>query len=138
MKKKKTKTTGKLKKDAWDLLSKIVRREHADEYGICDCVSCGDRYYWKDIQAGHFVDGRHGAILFDERGIFPQCVKCNLFLKGNKIPYTIFMLGTYGKPLVDELLSLGKGAGPVRKWTRIELMELIETYKKRLDSLAPT
>lgn len=133
MRTKKPKTTGQLKKQAWDLLSKCIRLEHSDRHGICECVTCGDRYYYKAIHAGHFIDGRHGAVLFDERGIFPQCLTCNVFLKGNKVPYTLFMLDKFGKEVVDELLLLGKGVGPVRKWTRVELMELIESYQKRLD-----
>lgn len=135
VKKKKQKTTGKLKKQAWDLLSKCIRLEAADSYGIAECVSCGDRYHYKNLQAGHFIDGRHGAVLFDERGIHPQCARCNIFLKGNKVPYTLFMLDKYGKEVVDELLSLGKGVGPVRKWTRTELEELIASYKIRLEAL---
>lgn len=78
----------------------------------CKCCTCdailpafGTR---KCIQAGHFIPGRKGAVLFDERGIHGQCYNCNKNLKGNPRKYNAFMLEKYGQELIDELDALSE------------------------------
>lgn len=55
------------------------------------------------MQAGHFVPGRGNGVLLDERGVHPQCYRCNCILHGNLIEYYPFMVRTYGQEVVDEL-----------------------------------
>jgi len=80
---------GKLKKTAWDLLSKIIRLSNADEGGTVECYTCGRLMNWeKDgAQAGHAIPGRTGAVLLDESVIKVQCLTCNVFHRGQ---YHIF------------------------------------------------
>ncbi len=71
----------KLKKKAWSLLSKIKRLEEANDNGIVECYTCEKRDHWKTMQAGHLLDGRNNAILFEEIGIHPQCLTKDSNLK---------------------------------------------------------
>ncbi len=47
------------------------------------------------MQAGHYIDGRNNTVLYDEKLVHPQCLRCNVFLKGNKVSYTVFMANKY-------------------------------------------
>ena len=81
----KRKSLRTLKKKAWELLSKAIRLERREGPGLLvECVSCQRKMPWKQIQAGHFIDGRFNSILFDELGIHPQCGLCNVVYNGRK------------------------------------------------------
>lgn len=141
MKKRKKSPTTIAKDKAWDACSVYVRTR--DAYNTCNgrkiwldgkdgfqkevlvakCCTCNKEYQAFGqgcLQAGHFVPGRNGAVLFDERGIHAQCYNCNTNLKGNPRKYEAFMVATYGQELVDELDMLSE-----------EKVELdIEDYKR--------
>ncbi|MBC96396.1 MAG: hypothetical protein CME63_01495 [Halobacteriovoraceae bacterium] len=123
---------GSLKTKAWKLLSEIIRREAADENGICECVTCHKREHWKRMQAGHFVPGRTNSILFEEIGIHVQCVKCNVMLSGNLIPYYEFMEEKYGRHVIAHLKEL---RGQTRKISVPEYQAMIEEYKERIATI---
>lgn len=129
------KTLTKLKKIAWDLLSKIRRLEEADDRGMVECITCNKIYFWKDIQAGHFIDGRGLGILYDERGIHPQCYACNCPRHGLKTEYYPYMLKRYGQEVIDELKRNAKN---VVKMYRADYEEKIAQYKIRLNELLKT
>lgn len=137
---KKHKTIGKLKKDAWDLLSKIVRLKYSDEYGVTECYTCGKILGWKPdkernlegAQAGHALPGRTGAVLLDEEIIRPQCWACNC--KGHGM-YHIFSTKLIREHSFDWWECKLVDARQVKKWDRAELEETIERYKKRLEEL---
>ena len=125
-------TVAKVKKQAWDLLSKIIRLQAADDTGYVRCVSCGVVKHWKAMQAGHFLAGRRGFILFDERGIHPQCGHCNVFSKNAVVEYFIFMQREYGQEVIDELRALKH---KIVHWNIPDLKQQIEGYKERLEKL---
>jgi hypothetical protein len=143
--KKRVPTLGKLKKQAWALLSQIVRRNdsHGDETGMC--YTCGAMDLWKRLQAGHAIPGRTGSVLFDEDIIRPQCYRCNVALRGNYPVFTTKLIRERAEEmkLVDAKTALELSMAwwerkllesrQVRKWSRRELEELIQSYKARLN-----
>lgn len=139
--KKKVKTKGVRywKKKVWKVFSEYIRlRDALATTGTPDrltCCTCGKDYPAFGsgcAQAGHFVPGRGNAILFDERGVHGQCYNCNQTLKGNWPEYMRFMMGIYGREVVDGLLCLNK---TVRKFTVPELQELMELYERKIKEL---
>ena len=74
------------------------------------CVTCKRHYPFKQLQAGHFIQGRGNSILFDERLVYSQCVGCNLnppYGKGgNYVEYFVFMEQEWGRDKVDEFRVL--------------------------------
>jgi len=129
-------TISKLKRYAWEEFSRYIRRKECLEttgtlhYGTC--VSCGQTKPYKSLDAGHFVPGRGGAILFDERGVHIQCVKCNRFMSGNWVPYEDWMREHYGKDVISELKINSKLP---KKLERDELVEIRKKYKLLADEL---
>lgn len=125
----KPKTTGKLKQEAATLLQKLVRMKYADDLGRCECVTCNMVHHWKEMDGGHFVSRKHNATLLVEENIHPQCKGCNGYRKGNIDSYSLFMIDTYGLDAMRELIA---SKHHPRKFTAIELQDLIADYKCRI------
>jgi hypothetical protein len=130
-KRKKLPTTGKLKKAAWDLLSKIVRLTHSDG-NTCECYTCGKLLFHKEAQAGHAIPGRTGAVLLDEEILRPQCVSCNVFGRGMYHIYSTKLIEENGMDWWKQKLANSK---KIVKWDRVSLNEKIESYRERLNKL---
>lgn len=128
----KQKTISQLKKVAWDLFSKYIRARNADYRGYARCVTCGVIKHWKELQAGHFIPGRHNSNLFDERGCHAQCYHCNIGLKSNPREYDRFMREKYGGKTIIELEKQDKQSV---QFTRQELTDKAAYYKQKFEEL---
>ena len=126
---KKTKSIAKVSEDVAVLLQKLVRLENADDNGYCICVTCGTTKHYKELDGGHFVSRRYTATRLMKENIWPQCKGCNGYLKGNPIPYTLFMIDMYGKEFVHELHAL---KNETKKFTRDELAEMSKEFKDQI------
>ena len=97
----KPRTLSYLKKKLWKLVSEYVRRSGADRNGNCRCCSCGVLRNWKELQAGHFIDGRSNGILWDLRGL---CSKKSRFSRFDI--FVVFLLLHICSSLVFEFLKI--------------------------------
>ena len=135
----------KAKENLWKVFSRYIRlrdavawqSEHPEYNGEpgAACVTCRRFFVIKALQAGHFIPGRHQSILFDERNVAAQCLRCNVHLKGNWVSYRRYMLERYGEEVIAELEYLDTQS---RKFTVPELEAMQEHYSaevKRLEAL---
>ncbi len=132
----KLKSVSYYKKKLWKLISLFIRRRDADENGMVKCCSCDRWLHWKQGDAGHFIDGRHNAIVYDIRQIHFQCKPCNGGFSNQKYNkeevkanYEVFMVKRYGQEVVDELKAADKKR---KEFTRQELIESIASYTEKL------
>jgi NAD-dependent dihydropyrimidine dehydrogenase PreA subunit len=116
------------KRHAWDAFSKYIRLR--DE--LKGCFTCIVNKPWKEMQAGHFLPGRHNSLLFDERNCHSQCYRCNVPLKGNMVEYYPKMLRLYGQEVIDELKVLDKQIVKLKVW---QLIEIKEEYQQKFKEL---
>jgi hypothetical protein len=129
------------KDKAWDQFSIYIRTRDCLRFSgnpfDGKCVTCWRDYPFKKLQAGHFIQGRGNAVLFDERLVYTQCVGCNgnpPFGKGgNYVEYFLFMEREWGREKIDEFVAL-------KHQTKIykihDFIELREQFKqKTLDLL---
>lgn len=129
IKKPKAPTVSKVKKQAWEYFSKYIRMRNANSKGFASCVTCGAYKHWKELQAGHFIPGRNNSILFDERGCFQQCYRCNVPLKSNPRAYDAFMRSQFGEEIIKELEDLDRQIRPFKVY---ELEEIRDLYKNKV------
>jgi hypothetical protein len=108
--------------DVAKVFQKLVRMQSADEYGMCQCVTCDARYPWNDlrINAGHFVSRKCRTTIFLHINCHPQCANCNKHLGGNAAEYERYMVATFGREVVDDLKSTSRES---IRWTCEELAE---------------
>ncbi len=131
-------SVSKAKKKAWEVFSQYIRRKYADVNGNCQCVTCNIIKPYKELHAGHFIDGRNNTVLYDERLVHPQCFHCNSKLPGclggNKVAYTLFMAKKYCLSMdqIAELQSLYFTSKPMKAY---EHMEVFTKYTKLLEAL---
>ena len=52
-------TRSKIVKKLDAVFSQYIRLSNTDKHGYCTCVTCGKKYFWKQIQAGHFMSRKH-------------------------------------------------------------------------------
>lgn len=128
MAKRKKPTRSKLIKKLDILFSQYVRLSNADKDGYCACITCNRKYYWKNIQAGHFMSRKHYSTRWDIRNVKPQCVGCNMFKNGEQYKYSIFL----GTELSNELYLQ---SNKIVKFTNNEIEEMIDRYSKELKKL---
>ena len=125
-----------LKSKCWHLFSEIVRsRDCQKTMNRLDwgkCITCGIIKEFKELQAGHFIPGRHNSVLFDLRNCHAQCYRCNVLLKGNPIKYDRFMLETYGQGTIDELERLDGDSKQFKVFMLQEMLDQFKTIKKTL------
>lgn len=128
------------KNKANTIFSRYIRTRDANK---CDginliCITCQRSYPafgTKEIngaQAGHFIQGRHSAVLYDERNAHGQCYNCNINLKGNFLKYYRRMEDLYGESVIAELEYLDT-TDPHYK--AIDYVDIQEKFKKKLEEL---
>jgi len=92
------------------------------------CISC--QKIPKKENAGHFFNANnHWNVRFDERNVHLQCEHCNTYLSGNLIEYQRNLIEKIG---LEEYTFLMWEARKTRKFTKEELKEIIDTYKKKI------
>jgi hypothetical protein len=137
MTKRKKSKKSKMKEKAWSWFSKYRRLLFTKPDGTCTCVTCGIVKDWKEMHAGHYVDGRNNSVLFDEELVYPQCFHCNSkrwgCLAGNKIKYTIFLLRQgYSAEQLDAFDNL---KFETKKYTEEDFEDIKNKYKIKAEEL---
>lgn len=133
---KKPKSIKSLKAQVWQLFSKYIRMRDCLRTTGCAsfglCITCGKRYHFKLLQAGHFIPGRHNVNLFSEEGTHAQCYNCNINLRGNTLEYRRQIIRLYGEGYD---IQLEEKAMETKQFTIPELEELKETFKQKVKEL---
>ena len=133
---KKKRTLSKVKRDVWVVFSIFIRTRDCLKTTGCSsfglCITCGKRYHFKLLQAGHFIAGRNNAVLFSEKGVHAQCYNCNMNLKGNTLVYRRKINEMYGEGY-DEVLE--KESWGTLKYTIPQLEEMKTYYKEKIKEL---
>jgi hypothetical protein len=113
-----------LVKAAQIVFNKYIRLRDKDEL----CISCKQKP--KKSNAGHFYNANnHWNVRFNENNVHLQCEHCNTFLSGNLINYRLNLINKIG---LEQLTLLEAEAKKTRKFTKDELKETINIYKKKI------
>ncbi len=99
----KNQSTSSLKRKLDRIFSEFIRLRDADDNGYCRCISCGKIVYWKDCDAGHYVNRKHMSLRYDEKNVNAQCRACNRFDEGNMIGYNHGLVEKYGDSVIPYL-----------------------------------
>ena len=100
----------KIKKDAWDWVSRYVRLSRSRD-GVCRCYTCGALHGVKNCDAGHFIGRTHRATLYNLNNIRPQCLQCNRFKQGQHAIFRDNLVKEIGLAEVEKLEALARTIG---------------------------
>ena len=127
------KTVSKLKKELDKWFSLYIRLREANEYGMCQCFTCGIvRHYKEGMQNGHFQSRKHLSTRFDEENCQVQCGSCNMFKQGEQYKFSIYLEYAYGEGKAEELESLAR---TIAKFSRVDYEDKIAYYKSYVEKL---
>lgn len=116
-----------------DTVFSIYIRQKKAINEIAECVTCGKKDHWKKLQCGHWASRRHYSTRWDEDNCHVQCMSCNVFKAGEIYLYTKYLCSQYGDNFPEELYSKSQ---KTRKFTDLELKEMIAYYKEQLKNLS--
>jgi hypothetical protein len=108
-----------------DKVFSLYIRQRLEKNGIVECVTCGTKKHWKEVDAGHFCSRRHYSTRWEAQNVHVQCKSCNGFHAGQNYLMGKYIDKTYGEGTADELIKMSR---QIRKFTDQELKDLIERY----------
>lgn len=129
---KKERTVTQLKKILDAVFSEYIRLRAASIGGGVECFTCGNKAYFREMQCGHFQSRRHMSTRWDEENCQVQCPKCNIFNQGEQYVFGTKLDLLYGE---GKAAKLGMKAKEMKKFSKAELIELIEHYDKVVEKL---
>jgi hypothetical protein len=95
------------------------------------CISCNKPALKEN--AGHYFNANnHWNVRFNEFNVHLQCEHCNTYLSGNLIEYRKGLINKIGE---EQLTLLESEANKTRKFTKEDLKEIIEIYKKKIKDM---
>jgi hypothetical protein len=131
----KKKTVTQLKKILWKEFSRYIRLRDAirttGNTKSALCITCKQLHDIKGMDAGHGITRGESSTLFDERNVHAQCKRCNM-RGGEQYLYMIEVDKIYGEGTAEELQRLRH---ETKKFSRPELIEMIEDYKQRIKEI---
>ena len=132
----KRKSKSKLKEEVWSIFSEYIRKRDClkttNDIDWGKCITCETLRKRGELDAGHFVPGRHNSILFEETCVHAQCRRCNRFLGGEPLKYRRAIIRLYGEGY-DIILE--EKAMETKKFTISELEGMKETFRNKIKEL---
>ena len=121
-----------LLKKTQEYFNRYIRLRDQED-GYFECISCRETKPIGQIQAGHFRStGHYGCLRFNEDNCHAQCIKCNMYLGGNLYEYSKALKLKIGS---EAFKRIDNGCNGKFKWDRIELIGLLEDYKRKCKEL---
>ena len=112
------------------LLSRIAA---ADANGYSQCVSCGIKKHYKEMDGGHYIPkGSCSYWALREENVHPQCKGCNGFgMKHGSAAqtYTLWMEEYYGRDFVAEMIRDQK---KVKKIYAADYRDMIKAWSAQI------
>jgi len=90
------------------VFSEFIRLRDSDAEGYCTCITCGQRFFWKDGDAGHFIQRDRKATRWDEKNVAAQCKHCNRFRGGEQFIFGKAIDKKYGAGTADSLKTFSQ------------------------------
>lgn len=122
----KEKTVAQLIKIAQRHFNAFIRKRDEGK----PCINCGK---YRKLQCGHYYPtSTYSGLRFNEYNCAGECLACNYYnSQSHSYGYRVNLEQRIGKEKFDALeLSAAAYKRSGKKWTRFELLEIIEKYKK--------
>lgn len=124
--------TSHIKKKIWEMFSKKIRNRDADDRGYIKCFTCSAIKPIAEMDAGHYIHGKHPGTWLNEKNVNSQCTSCNQYHSGRREVYALELEAKYGHGILQELAKSHTGRST---WRRTELYAKYAELKDILNDL---
>lgn len=116
------------------VFSEFIRLRDCDDNGTVTCFVTGERVWWRDADAAHFIDRGIMTTRYDEINVHATTVDTNRFEDPykHKEKYRRALISKYG---MDEVHGLEKKSISLQKYVRSDLTWLIDHYSEKVKQL---
>jgi hypothetical protein len=128
----KTDSLSVLIKKADDVFSDYVRLRVAISGGISRCFICRAPRLWKYQQCGHYMNRAYMPTRYSTTNCQCVCESCNSFDNKHHERFKEALIKFYGPSIPDSLELKARG---LQKFTRVELIDLIDDFKSKVKIL---
>ena len=130
------KSIPKLIQEAQVVFNEFIRLRDASGSHF-KCISCDEIKPTEYMEAGHFYSTKLApGLRYNEDNCHGQCHHCNCFLYGNLDKYAVNLVKKIGPQKFSELVQQkAEYTRTGHKWSRTELIEIIEYYKQQVHNL---
>lgn len=108
-----------------DKVFSIYIRTRFAKNEIAECVTCGKKDHWKNLQAGHFMSRKNYSTRWHPTNVQVQCSKCNVFNYGEQYKFGLYLEREYGVGTAEELRITARG---LVKLANYEIEDKIKYY----------
>ena len=112
------------------IFSKFIRLRDTDEYGYGECITCGERFHYREFECGHFRSRGHKTTRWREDNAHAQCFECNR--KNDLVAYMIAMLNLHGMDVASDIIAKSKVS---YKFTKEDYVEMYKLYRAKVKDL---
>lgn len=128
----KEKSLAVLTKELDEVFSLFIRLRDADENGTVTCFVSGERIYYRDADAAHYFVRQHMGTRWDEMNVHACSVDSNRYDPSHHDKYADKMVIRYS---AMDFILLKERSKSLAKFTRSDLLEMIEKYKVKVSEL---
>lgn len=116
-----------LKLKAQDMFNKYIRTR--DKGNVCiSCDAVPDKGH-----ASHFYSvGGHSAVRFNTDNVHLSCIKCNLHLHGNLVPYKVKLIEKIG---LERFNNLTEKSRDIKLYSKDYYKKIIRVFNKKTKKL---
>ncbi|HEY3405418.1 MAG TPA: recombination protein NinG [Ohtaekwangia sp.] len=116
------------------VFSEFIRLRDCDDKGTVTCFVTGERVWWRDSDAAHYIHRAAMTTRYDQMNVHATTKDTNQFEDPfqHEKKYREKMVSTYGLSTVTQLEQRGR---ELQKFMRHEILELIETYSEKVKQL---
>ena len=118
-------------READELFSELIRRQRAVN-GYVTCITCPKVLPFRQAQLCHTFHRDNMATRYDELNVWPGCAECNCFDPDHDTKIKSVVRRLIGDA---EFYDLSQRAQSMVKFTRPEMLEMIEGFKEKLKKL---
>lgn len=98
----------KIERKLDDVYSECIRLMNSDDEGNCHCITCNEKFHWRDIDCGHYIDRIHKSTRWHLQNSHPQCRLCNGTHDGRAEDHGKAIDLKYGPGTADKLEKLSR------------------------------
>jgi hypothetical protein len=106
------------------IFSIYIRRKDAIN-DIAECVTCGKKDHYKNLQCGHFMSRSNYSTRWEENNVGVQCYGCNISRSGEQYKFSQYL----GDMLSNEMFVKSK---QTVKFADEDLINLINYYTEKV------